>query len=144
MWTLLLIGLATVASVARPVRQARMAHTCVRYWSDTVTVAGKVRRHVYPGPPNYESIRRGDEPQPVLLLRLDVPLCTRASKEYTAYEDVREVQILADPLDFRFAERHLGKRVRVRGTLTGADVGYHHRDVLIDATDKERQIALAR
>ena len=58
--------------------------------------------------------------------------------------NVREVQVLADAADFRRAERLVGRRVAISGTLTGADVGYHRRDVLIDATLPEAQIRPAR
>src|SRR6476659_9483404 len=67
--------------------------TCYRYERDSVEARGQVVRRVYPGRPNYESIKRGDEPDTVYVLRLQSPLCTVDSAVGEARQNVREVQL---------------------------------------------------
>ena len=142
---LLLLGIFAVALASRATEaQTGNLNRCYRYWMDTVTLTGTISRRVYPGPPNYESIKRGDEAEPVLLLHLQRPLCTLQSREYPARKDVREIQVLASDAEFKRGERLAGRRVTVTGTLTGPDMGYHHREVLIDATNRAGAIQPAK
>lgn len=39
--------------------------TCLAYEADTVSPSGRLGRRVYPGRPNYESLRAGDQPDTV-------------------------------------------------------------------------------
>ena len=94
-------------------------------------LAGRLARRVYPGPPNYESVAAGDAPDTVLVLRLDRPACTRASREFAARAGVREVQLLVSRSEFERAGHMLGQRVVLRGTLEGAVWGWHHLPVLL-------------
>ena len=51
--------------------QARAAgRHCLRYGPDTVTLKAQVIAPVFPGPPNYQHIRKGDARDRVLLLKV--------------------------------------------------------------------------
>jgi hypothetical protein len=40
------------------------APPCLKYEPEVVELKGKVKRVVFPGRPNYESVKAGDEPEP--------------------------------------------------------------------------------
>lgn len=59
-----------------------------------VLLTGKLVRRVYPGPPEYESISKGDAREEVLILKLDHPIDVK----YALFPDydqlgVREIQV---------------------------------------------------
>src|SRR5439155_2501010 len=54
------------------------AQKCLEY-GPTVTLTGKVASKVFPGPPNYMSIRKGDRKETAMLLTLAEPICTNGN-----------------------------------------------------------------
>jgi hypothetical protein len=106
------------------------APVCHRYERDTVSVSGHVMRRVYPGRPNYESVRAGDAPDTIYSLRLDAPMCITASSEFTAHAEVREVQLYFRQAEAATIRELAGRRTTLRGTFTGAVFGWHHVPVL--------------
>ena len=44
------------------------------------SLSGVVRYVVFPGPPNFEDVQKGDEPEATYLLVLDHPICTRGDE----------------------------------------------------------------
>jgi hypothetical protein len=99
-----------------------------------VTLEGRLSRQVFPGPPNYEDVRRGDRPEPGYILTLPAPICIDDGGEF------------ADP-GLRFDRVHLytgndalwprlragvGHRVRVRGHGFPAETGHHHAPLVVD------------
>jgi hypothetical protein len=127
--------------VRLPVILALLAHAdtaeaqaarCLRYDRDTVALSGRVERRIYPGRPNYESIRDGDQPDTVYVLRLSAPLCTMASPDFEARTHVREVQLYFDREDVAGVRALRGRSTMLRGTLTGAVWGWHHLPVLFE------------
>jgi hypothetical protein len=105
---------------------------CLEYEPATVRLTGVLRRTVFPGPPNYESVAEGDTPEQYWVLALSNPICVAANSESefnVAESDVRHVQlILADYAKYK----HLvGRRVVVKGRLVHAITGHHHTAVLL-------------
>src|SRR5690242_10973548 len=60
-----------VPALARP----GVADSCYHYRPAPVSLTGRLIRRTLPGPPNYQSIARGDRPQVADLLILDAPIC---------------------------------------------------------------------
>src|SRR5260370_17559026 len=52
------------------------AQKCLKYGPTVVSLTGTLRSQVFPGPPNYESIKRGDRKETAIILTLVVPPCT--------------------------------------------------------------------
>src|SRR2546422_5631159 len=74
-----------VAAGAQPVARQGFADSCYHYRPAAVSLTGRLIQRTLPGPPNYQSIARGDRPQVVDLLILDAPICTIArSEEHTS------------------------------------------------------------
>jgi hypothetical protein len=111
---------------------------CVKYEPETVTLTGRVSSHVFPGPPNYESIKRGDRKETAIILTLAAPICVEGSDDPTdrPEDNVRDLQLLINkPADWKVVDERLGKRVTVTGHLFHATTGHHRTKVLFDVKD---------
>src|ERR1051326_1436812 len=71
MKTLVVVSLLIVAGCLCSVE----AQKCLAY-SSPVTLSGKLTSRIFPGPPNYTSIRRGDQKETAILLILPAAICT--------------------------------------------------------------------
>ena len=86
----LLLLASTVMSGNRP---------CFKYEPAVVELTGIVRRVVFPGPPNYESIKDGDKPEPYWVLFLSEAICVDedpASEINRAETKVTKLQLNVD------------------------------------------------
>lgn len=104
------------------------------YEPAVVKLTGVIISKTYPGPPNYESIRGGDEPETYWLLALSHPICVneKPSAFYEAAKNVRRVQLVfSSEKAYKTYRRLLGKRVTATGTLYGAHTGHHKTPVLL-------------
>jgi len=116
---------------------------CVHYGSDGVVLEGVVERATFPGPPNYESIAKGDAKETCWLLRLARPFCVEASVDLSgntdeeAHSHVRSVQLvfLDDTRSYDAYPALVGQRVQATGELLGAQTGHHHTDVLMNVAE---------
>jgi hypothetical protein len=92
-----------------------------------------------PGPPNYESIARGDRPQVVDLLILDTPICTIAdyqdSPNTDAFQSQDTIQVRRAESTWQEVRRLSGHRVVVAGTLAEWALGPDRTPVVIDPTE---------
>lgn len=125
----LLIGLSASASAQQE---------CLEY-GPTVTLSGKLSSRAFPGPPNYQSIERGDRAETAIILLLAAPTCTtnKTTDDIDVPEtDIRELQlVLSKPSDRKLAKRLLGKPALVTGTLFHSHTGHHRTRVLLDVTE---------
>jgi uncharacterized protein DUF4431 len=111
--------------------------SCLRSEPDTVTLGGQLRVDTFPGRPNYQSIKEGDEAEPEYVLHLDRKVCVSATGQSLGKSTefgVDSVQIItADPTVERATLPLVGHHVTVAGTLFAAETGHHHTRVLITA-----------
>ena len=100
-------------------------------------MTGTLHRKVFPGPPNYESIKSGDRKETALLLKLAASTCTTGNDDFGGPEsDIREVQlVIRKDEDWKIVRRLIGKRAKVTGTLFHAHTGHHRTRVLIDVAN---------
>ena len=100
--------------------------SCLDYGPTRLT--GRVVRQTYAGPPDYESVSKGDQPIVIYLLQLDYTLCINDSA--IVAKGTREVQLqwsAGDPASF------LGRQVTVTGDLMRGGAK-HDKPVVIVAT----------
>lgn len=132
---MLLILLLLLAAPAQGLAQA--GRQCLSYEPATVSLHGRLLRRTFPGPPNYESVKRGDKPETYWLLHLDAPICVAASADNDAESGVTDLQLILTTKEYarfrKFVRRAI--RVEVRGTLFHAVTGHHHTPVLLEVTD---------
>jgi hypothetical protein len=126
--TLLLLQLAVSDSTSRD---------CYPYEPAVVSLSGKLIRETFPGPPNYHSVKEGDEAETFFLLVLSKRLCTfvdgndfnnRAQKSVEKLELV----LLGDASEkYRKYRPYLGRNTQSKGKLFSALTGHHYTPVLM-------------
>ena len=104
--------------------------TCLTYEPDTVVLKGTIRRHTFAGPPNYESIAKGDLAETVWLLHLTQPICVSASSDWEKETGVSKLQLVFANSS-QYDKALLNRKVDVTGTLYHQHTGHHHTKVLI-------------
>jgi hypothetical protein len=132
--------LGTVAS------SISLAAECLRY--GVVTLTGRLVQQTYPGPPDYESVTKGDEPLVIWVLQLDRGICVDGSdSSYPSAYNEREIQLVLGTDQYARSEQYgpyrqlLGAKITVRGTLLAGGASYQKRFVLAarDITKARRQ-----
>jgi Domain of unknown function (DUF4431) len=110
------------------------AQECFEY-GPSVSLSGRIRSRIFPGPPNYESIRKGDRKETVSVLTLAKTICTTgaASEGLDVPETgVREVQlVITRNADEAIVQRLMGTRAIVSGVLFHAHTAHHRTKVLL-------------
>ena len=100
------------------------------------TLKGVLRSRVYPGPPNYESVKKGDEAEGVWILKLSHSISVEGDKDPTSFNEretgIREVQVIFKDGEEKMVKRQMGKPIECTGTLFHAHTGHHHLALLLD------------
>jgi hypothetical protein len=129
----LLLLLMSIATLFRG--QAKPVSQCLAYEPSVVTLSGTLVRKTLPGPPNYESIQKGDRAETSWHVQLAKPVCVDEDKNdprlNPAQKDIRSVQLVLTPEMYEKYKSLVGKQVRATGTLFGEHTGHHHTPVLL-------------
>ena len=109
---------------------------CLPYEPEVVSLVGTLQRHTFPGRPNYESVKRGDEAETGFYLHLDRPVCTVGTDEDSSWghyrvDGAKVVQLVLDAAGYDRLRPRLGHRVTLRGTLFAAFTAHHHARLLL-------------
>jgi len=110
------------------------AQNCLAYDTDGIPLSGTISKKTFPGPPNYESIKKGDKPETYWILHLDTPTCTTASGDNAAESNVTDLQLILSAKDYAQYKQLVGQKVPVLviGKLMHAITGHHHTPVLME------------
>lgn len=124
----LLIVFIPIISVAK--------NRVVYYEPKFVELTGTIKRLTFPGPPNYESIRRGDanETGPYLILKKSIDVVLYHHITIGNDEPEKNVKILQLVVhnDADWIKIKEGAQVKIKGTLFKALFGHHHSRVLLE------------
>jgi GAF domain-containing protein len=113
---------------------------CFQYHDPPVPLRGSVVSKTLPGPPNYESIETGDEPETYWYLQLSRRICVDEIPKdpyHPAQKDVLEIQLLLDGEDYARYRALLGVPIVARGKLCHGFNGHHHTWVLMESVKLE-------
>jgi hypothetical protein len=134
---LTLVLLLTAAS-----RSASLNAQCLYYGDASLT--GRLVQQTYPGPPDFESVTKGDAPLVIWILQLDTGVCILSSDpSYPNVYNEREIQLVLGNDQYartdRYAQyRHLlGKKIVVTGRLQPGGGKYEKPQVLALRAIKE-------
>ena len=115
----------------------------IECWSDSsksCLLSGSLELHTYPGRPNYQDIKKGDEAETGLYLKLDQPIIINFKdwidkKEVLTNEKTSLMQIAGDFDDkfFRLADKK--NHVTIHTPVFESQAGHHHTHFLIDANN---------
>ena len=103
-------------------------YSCLEY--GPIRLVGTLVRQTYAGPPDYESVTKGDEPRVIWVLQLDRRVCVDANARYPREPTQMEIE-LALPAD-RYAQYRqlLGQKIIATGELVHGGANYQKRLVL--------------
>lgn len=121
--------LVTPQATAKPVP----AQSCLTYEPNVVVLHGTIRRHTFAGPPNYESVAKGDEREDVWVLHLSRSICVAASDDWSKENNVAKIQLVFPEGQKQYDRFRpfLNQRVTVTGALFQRHTGHHHTRVLL-------------
>jgi hypothetical protein len=135
----LLIGALSLSATAWP---GLLAAQCL-YYGD-VSLTGRLVQQTYPGPPDFESVTKGDKPLVIWLLQLDERICIESySASYPNVYNEREIQLVvgndqyANTAGYAQYRHLLGKRIAVAGRLQPGGGKYEKPQVLAARSIKE-------
>jgi hypothetical protein len=127
MWrALVFVALFGVASSA-----ATVEYACLQY--GPIRLVGTIVRQTYAGPPDYESVTEGDEPQVIWLLQLDERVCVDANSRYPREPTQIEVELALTADQYKNYRHLLGHKVVATGELIHGGANYQKRLVLTAA-----------
>ena len=116
---------------------------CLNYEPQKVQLEGMLYEKSFPGPPNYEDIKKGDKEEKFWLVKTIVKFCVNDTKDNWAGKLVKqsEVQLvlLSSVFDFYTTKKSLlGQKVIIKGTLFPQMSGHHKTEVLITVESLEK------
>lgn len=122
--------------------QTKIAENCLNYEPQKVQLVGTLYRKSFPGPPNYEDIKKGDEEEIYWLIKTTNPFCINKSNyvEGAELHGQSEVQlVISSKLNFYKTKRSLlNKKIKVQGTLFPQITGHHKTEVLLNVETLEK------
>jgi hypothetical protein len=132
--TLLLLGCAVYA---------RAQEQCLSYDPAEVQVSGTLDKMVVPGPPNYQSVKKGDMPETIWVLTLDKAVCVTGNTDdiNEAEQNVTDLQLVLQQTHFAQLRRMRGRKVHVAATgkLFHAHTAHHRTKVLLDVKEIKQE-----
>lgn len=105
---------------------------CLKPGPKTVILTGKLERRIYPGPPNYEDIKKGDQPETGFYLLLKEPVCYVGDELSDPKQNVSLIQLVLDQKGYDELRPYLGKIIKLKGSLFGSHTGHHHTPILLE------------
>jgi hypothetical protein len=120
----------------------------VGYEPEIVRLTGVIERRVFPGPPNYEDVSKGDEAEVYWILKFH-DLCGQSFPIIVQGDDsakdglnvteqnVHEFQLVLSSEQYEKYKHLLNRQVQVTGTLLHQHTGHHHLPVLVKVEKME-------
>jgi hypothetical protein len=108
-------------------------------WSPaSVSLSGKLVSETFPGPPNYESVAQGDQPETYWILLLEKPVCVDGVDDLGQGHleaRVERIQLVLTPELQKKHHASVGSLVEVTGMFMAAVSGHHQTKVLLEVTE---------
>ncbi len=127
-----------LAIAALPILNAKASATdaCIND-GDTVELSGKLWREAFPGPPNYESIENGDQPQVVWILTTEEAFCGNAmsfetEQLYRIDGELTRFQLVLNQEQYEANQSLVFENIKVSGIAFAGHTGHHHTSMLIN------------
>lgn len=110
-----------IVSCSISLPQAETEVKCLNYEPEKVQLTGLLYSKSFPGPPNYEDIKKGDEEEIYWLIKTEKEFCVNETKNQWAGKlmNQSEVQLVMNS-NFNFYKKKrflLNRKVIIQGTL---------------------------
>ncbi|RUY59334.1 hypothetical protein EN914_00165 [Mesorhizobium sp. M7A.F.Ca.CA.001.08.2.1] len=97
---------------------------------------GQLTYRIFPGSPNFEDVKAGDEPEPAYILRLASPICLTGDEFVNEADQVSTVQLSGSPAVEALLRSLVGSEVYVRlAEKAGATTAHHHAPLMATAVE---------
>jgi len=114
-----------------------------------VSITGSLRLKLYPGPPEFSCIERGDRADYIWIGEVDEETLTRLAAipvpelgntiDYIMQRpNRREITLLLDDNNLEFCNESVDTKITVKGKLFHAHTAHHHTPLLLDVQEVER------
>ena len=128
---LLLISLVSLSAFAE-------TKGCIPTGEQTQLV-GTIHMQTFPGLPNYESVKKGDEPETYWILATNRSYCGQGEDfmntgKIKIEENQNRFQLVLTPEQYKQEKGLLNKQVLIEGSLFFAHTGHHHTPLLVEVT----------
>lgn len=138
---LIFFSLITISCSTKTPRQDSV-EKCLNYEPEKNQLIGLLYSKSFPGPPNYEDIKKGDKEEIYWLIKTTKVFCVNDTKDNWAGKILNqsEVQLIIMPSAlnlYKTKKSLLGKNVIVKGTLFPQMSGHHKTNVLITVESLE-------
>ena len=104
----------------------------------TIAIQGNLSRETFPGPPNYESIEKGDHPETYWVLGVNEPVCARGEDmengDLYMSAETQRLQLVMTGVQYNEFKSMMGCWVKVSGEVFIGHTGHHNTPVLLDLT----------
>lgn len=132
-----------ILSCTTKIPKQNAVEKCLNYEPEKVQLTGLLYSKSFPGPPNYEDIKKGDKEEIYWLIKTTKDFCVNDTKDNWTGKllNQSEVQLVIMPavLDLYETKRSLlGKNVITKGTLFPQMSGHHKTNVLITVESLEK------
>jgi hypothetical protein len=102
-------------------------------------LSGIINTETFPGLPNYESIKKGDQPETYWILTTNKPHCGTGEDFLNDGQKITKTnqtrfQLILTEAQYKQWNNLLSKKVSVEGTMMLAHTGHHHTEMLIEVT----------
>jgi hypothetical protein len=122
-------ALAVIALFAVTQRIAADTYSCLAYGPNRLV--GTLVRQTYAGPPDYESVTKGDEPRVIWVLQLDRGVCVDANARLPRESSQIEIEVALPVERYQQYRPLLGKKVIATGELVHGGANYQKRLVIV-------------
>ena len=110
---------------------------CMAPQPAVVRLTGVLERVTFAGPPNYESVAKGDAAETYFVLRLPESVCIDDPSQGRV--SATKVQLLLDRGQYSRYRGQVGKRVTLSGVLWPAETGHHHTPLMFTPSKDQRR-----
>lgn len=110
--------------------------------SESAVVSGTLTFQIFPGPPNFEDVKKGDKPHPAYILQLNKPICL--TDDAFAGEDVSasQIHLMTDSENIESELRgHLGQPVNLNISRAFAQHTAHHKAPILAYVETVSQMS---
>ncbi len=139
---IILVLVLLACSAAPEKKSPTLKEKCLNYEPEVIQLEGELYKKSFPGPPNYQDIKEGDEEEIYWLIKTAKPFCVNKSSyvEGDELHGLSEVQlVMSSKLDFYKTKRSLlNKKIKVQGTLFPQHTGHHKTEVLLTVESLEK------
>lgn len=128
----ILLMLFSAASFCAPLLAEQ--RDTLSYETTIVKVSGTIKQDTFPGPPNYRSIKLGDEREIYWILNLVHPVYVKGTSGNEINEsesNVTQMQLVLQQDQYNSYRKLIGRKVIVIGTLFHSITGHHRTNVLM-------------